>query len=105
MIQHIVLFKLKPGLDEEKIDWILRETRIRLLKIPVVRALRCGCRTDPDSEWAFFILVELDSQEKLPAYRNDPAHLRYVSEVIEPHVAERLALDFQTDPGEDPLLI
>ncbi|MFZ4775740.1 MAG: Dabb family protein [Terrimicrobiaceae bacterium] len=104
MIQHIVLFKLKPGLDEEKIDWILRETRIQLLKIPVVRGLRCGYRIDPDAEWPFFLLVELDSPEKLPAYQNDPSHIRYVSEVIQPNITERLALDFQMDPGGDPLL-
>lgn len=104
MIQHLVLFKLKPELDDEKIDWMLRETRIQLLKIHGVRGLRCGYRIDPAMEWPFFLLVELDSAEKLPAYMNDPIHVRFVSEVIKPNITERLALDFQSDPGGDLLL-
>mgnify|MGYP003610085808 CR=1 FL=1 len=104
MIQHLVLFKLKPGVDAEKIDWMLREIRIQLLKISVVRGLRCGYRINSETEWPLFLLVELDSAEKIPAYMNDPAHLRLVSEVIKPNIIERLALDFQTDPGIDPLL-
>lgn len=104
MIQHVVLFKLKPELDAEKIDWMLRETRIQLLKIHGVRGLRCGYRTDSTMEWPFFLLIELDSLEKLAAYMNDPVHVRFVAEVIKPNITERLALDFQSDPGGDPLL-
>ncbi len=104
MIQHVVLFKLRPELDAGKIEWMLRETRMQLLKIPVVRGLRCGYRIDSSMEWPFFLMVELDSEEKLPAYMNDPVHLRFVSEVIKPNITERLALDFQSDPGGDPLL-
>lgn len=104
MIQHVVLFKLRPEVDAEKVDWMLRETRIRLNKIPVVRGLRCGYRINDSMEWPFFLLVELESAGKLDAYMNDPAHVRYVAEVIRPHISERLALDFQSDLGSDILL-
>lgn len=104
MIQHIVLFKLRPEVDAEKIEWMMRETRIRLLKISVVRGLRCGHRIDPAMEWPFFLLVELDSMEKLEAYMGDPLHARFVESVIRPNITARLALDFQSDPGGDPLL-
>lgn len=104
MIQHVVLFKLRPDVDAEKIEWMLRETRIQLLKIPVVRGLRCGYRIDPAMEWPFFLLVEMDSAEKLAAYMDDPAHVRFVESVIKPNITERMALDFQSDPGGNPLL-
>ncbi len=104
MIEHVVLFNLKPELDEAKIDWMLRETRIRLLKIPVVRGLRCGYRVDPGEDWAMFLLVELDSVEKLSCYMLDPVHIRFVDEVIKPNITNRIALDYQSDPGGDPLL-
>ncbi|MBE2205842.1 MAG: Dabb family protein [Chthoniobacterales bacterium] len=104
MIEHVVLFNLKPGLEEAEIEWILRETRIRLLKIPVVRGLRCGYRIDPEAEWALFLLVEVDSPEKLACYKNDPAHVRFVEEVIRPNTTNRIAFDYQSDPGGDPLL-
>ena len=104
MIQHVVLFNLKPEIDAEKIEWMLRETRIRLLKIPVVRGLRCGHRIDPGEDWALFLLVELDSADKLACYMHDPAHVRFVKEVIEPNITNRIAFDYQSDPGGDPLL-
>jgi len=104
MIEHVVLFNLKPEIDAEKIQWMLRETRIRLLKIPVVRGLRCGHRIDPGTDWSLFLLVELDSAEKLACYMRDPAHVRFVKEVIEPNITNRIAFDYQSDPGEDPLL-
>ena len=104
MIEHVVLFNLKPEVDAEKIEWMLRETRIRLLKISVVRGLRCGHRIDPGTDWSLFLLVELDSVEKLACYMSDPLHVRFVKEVIEPNVTNRIALDYQSDPGGDPLL-
>lgn len=104
MIEHVVLFKLQDGLSEDKVAWMLRETRIRLNKIPVVRSLRCGYRAVPSVEWPFFLLVEIESLEKLGAYLRDPAHLLYVAEVIQPHVSDRLALDYQSEVGADPLL-
>ena len=104
MIQHVVLFNLKPEIDAEKIEWMLRETRIRLLKIPVVRGLRCGHRIDPGEDWALFLLVELDSLDKLACYKRDPEHVRFVKEVIEPNITNKIAFDYQSDPGGDPLL-
>lgn len=104
MIEHVVLFKLRGEVGDATVDWMLRETRIRLNKIPAVRGLRCGFRTDPSSEWPFFLLVELESPDKLDAYLRDPVHERYVAEVIRPHTAARLALDYRTETGTDPLL-
>lgn len=102
MIEHIVLFKLRPEVDEKKVEWMLRETRMRLLKIPPVRGLRCGYSLDHSIEWPFFLLVELETVEKLDAYLNDPAHVRFVNDVIKPHTSERMVLDFRSDPGSDP---
>ena len=104
MIEHVVLFNLKPGIDAEKIEWMLRETRIRLLKIPEVRALRCGYRIDPGKDWSLFLLIELDSPEKLTHCMNNPVHLGFLDEVIKPNITDRISLDYQTDASADPLL-
>jgi len=42
MIHHLVLFKVKPEFDDEKLECMMRETRIQLLKIPEVLSVRCG---------------------------------------------------------------
>ena len=99
MIYHLVLFKLKPEADEAKIEWMMRETRIQLLRIPEVLSIRCGKRVDAGAEWPFFLSVELDSIEKLPLYREDPHHVKFVEEVIKPNITERLALDYAMEPG------
>ncbi len=101
MIHHLVLFKLKPEVDEERIEWMMRETRIQLLKIPEVCSVRCGKRIEADLEWPFFLAVEVESLDKLRLYRDDPVHQKFVREVLEPHITGRLALDHEMDPGKD----
>lgn len=101
MIHHLVLFQLKPEVDEEKIEWMMRETRIRLLKIPGVLHLRCGKPLDKTLEWPFFLAFDIESTEKLAVYMNDPIHVKYVDEVIKPHITKRLGLDYEIEPGKD----
>jgi len=101
MVQHIVLFKLKPETTEEKVEKMMRDTRIQLLKIPEVLSVKCGKRIDPASEWPFFIAVEFESMDKLAVYIDDPIHLKYVQDVIKPSITERLALDYEMEPGKD----
>jgi len=103
MIRHLVLFKLVPDIGPERVEWMMRETRIQLLKIPEVLAVQCGQRIDPTNEWDFFLSVDVETQEKLSTYRDDPIHLKYVADVIRPHTTDRLALDYETSPGRDPI--
>ena len=104
MIEHVELFKLKQEVDADKIEWMTRQTRIQLLKISSVLALRCGHRIDPVSEWPFFLAVELESEEKLRAFLNAPQRSRFVERVLAPNITQKLELNFQTEPGGDPLL-
>ena len=103
MIEHVVLFKLEPEVDEKRVERILREMRIHLMKIPAVCSLRCGARLDPATVWSIFLLVELESREKLHAYKTDSAYARFEEAFLTPHVTDRLEMDFQSDPGGDPL--
>ncbi len=99
MIYHVVFFKLKPEVDEPKLDEIIRTTRSMLLKIPEVLSVKSGRNIEPGSEWPFFLAVELETLEKLRIYKEDPMHLKYVETVIKPYTTARFALDFQTDPS------
>jgi len=101
MIHHLVLFKVRPEVDEEKIEWMMRETRIQLLKIPEVLSIRCGKRLKENLEWPFFLAVEIENTEKLALYMTDPHHVKFVEEVIKPFTTDRLALDYETEPGKD----
>ena len=104
MIEHVALFKLKPEVDADKVEWMTRQTRIQLLKIPCVLGLRCGHRIEPAAEWPFFFAVEMESEEKLRAFLSAPQRIRFADSVLAPNIAETLELNFQTEPGGDPLL-
>lgn len=101
MIHHIVLFKLKPEVTSEKLEEMMMNTRIQLLKIPEVLSVRCGKRVEATNDWEFFLAVEVESMDKLAIYRDDPIHIKYVEEVIKPNTAERWALDYEMEPGKD----
>ncbi len=105
MIEHVVLLRLRSGLGEDEVERTLRETRIRLLKCPHVRGLRCGVNREPGCEWPMFLLVAVESKEKLNAYLRDPAYLRLWDEVISPMTTAHLMLEYESDPGPNPLLV
>jgi hypothetical protein len=101
MVHHIVLFKLKPEVTPEKLEEMMRQTRISLLKIDEVLSVKCGKNVDPTSEWGFFIAVDFESMEKLAIYREDAIHIKYVEDVIKPNTCGRLALDYEMEPNKD----
>ncbi|MDK3157907.1 Dabb family protein [Kamptonema cortianum] len=94
MIQHIVYFKLKPSVTPEKLDEMIIETRIRLLKIQGVTNLKVGKNVDEKSPWQFFLSLDLESMERLELYRDDPIHIKYVEQIIKPNTDDRMAQDF-----------
>jgi len=101
MLHHLVLMKLNPDVDEEKVEWMMRETRMQLLKIPEVLAVRCGRRLDDKQEWPFFLAIEVESTEKLAVYMADPIHIKFRDEVIFPNIAGFTMLDYEMEPGKD----
>jgi len=101
MIHHVVLFKLKPEVADETVEWMMRETRMQLLRIPEVLSVRCGKRVEGGNDWPFFLAVEVENTEKLALYLADANHVKFVEQVIRPNITERLALDYEMEPGKD----
>jgi len=103
MVHHLVLFRTADTVDDERVEWMMRQTRIQLLKIPEVLAVKCGKKITPDTSWDFFLSVDVESMEKLAIYREDPIHVKFVEEVIRPFTVDRLAIDYETDPRRNVL--
>jgi hypothetical protein len=101
MIQHLVLYKLNPDCPPETVENMMRSTRMSLLKIQEVRSVRCGKRIEDTCEWPFFVAVEYESLDQMAAAHEDPIYIKYVGEIVNPNVADRLTLDFEMDPGKD----
>src|SRR5579862_4295695 len=101
MIHHLVLYKLKPEVTNEKVETMMMTTRMMLLKIPEALSVKCGKKISAACEWPFFIAVDCESMDKLALYLDDPIYLKFVEETIKPNTTERLALDYEMEPGKE----
>jgi len=84
-----------------RIEEMMMNTRMQLLKIPEVLSIKCGKRIDPDLPWPFFIAIDFESMDRFEIFREDPIHVKFMEDVIKPNTAESLVLDFEMDPGKD----
>jgi stress responsive alpha/beta barrel protein len=101
MVHHIGLYKLKPEVTPARVEAMMMNTRMQLLKIPEVLSIKCGKRIEPEMEWPFFIAIDFESMDKFAMFREDPIYVKFVEEVIKPNTEDSLALDFEMDPGKD----
>ena len=101
MVHHIVLYKLKHEVTPARVEAMMMNSRMQLLKIPEVLSIKCGKRIDPEIEWPFFIAIDFESMDKYAIFREDPIYVKFVEEVIKPNTEDSLALDFEMDPGKD----
>jgi hypothetical protein len=98
MIHHIVLYKLKPEITPERVEVLLMQTRMQLLKIPVAMNVRCGRRIDQKNEWPFFFAVDFDSKDRMAMFVEDPVYIKFMEETIKPSTEGSMVLDYETDP-------
>ena len=101
MVHHIVLYKLKPEVTPARVEAMMMNTRMQLLKIPEVLNIKCGKRIDPELPWPFFIAIDFESMDKYAIFREDPVFVKFMEEVIKPNTEDSLDLDFEMDPGKD----
>src|SRR5205809_7062851 len=101
MVHHIALFKLKPEVTLARIEEMMMNTRMQLLKIPEVLSIKCGKRIDPELPWPFFIAIDFESMDKYAIFREDPVYVKFMEEVIKLNTEDALTLDFEMDPGKD----
>ena len=101
MVHHVVLFKLKPEVTPARVEEMMMNTRMQLLKIQEVLSIKCGKRIDPEMQWPFFIAIDFESMDRYEMFKDDPIYVKYVEDVVKPNTSEALTLDFEMDPGKD----
>ena len=101
MVHHIVLYKLKSEVTPARVEEMMMNARMQLLKIPEVLSIKCGKRIDPETDWPFFIAIDFESMDKFAMFREDPIYVKFAEEVVKPNTDESLVLDFEMDPGKD----
>jgi Stress responsive A/B Barrel Domain len=101
MVHHIVLYKLKPEVTPARVEDMMMNARMQLLKIQEVLSIKCGKRIEPEMDWPFFIAIDFESMDKYAIFREDPIYVKFMEEVIKPNTEDSLVLDFEMDPGKD----
>jgi hypothetical protein len=101
MVHHLVLYKLKPEITPARIEEMMMNARMQLLKIQEVLSIKCGKRIEEEMDWPFFIAIDFESMDKYAIFREDPIFVKFMEEVIKPNTEDSLTLDFEMDPGKD----
>jgi hypothetical protein len=101
MVHHIVLYKLKHEVTPARVEEMMMNARMQLLKIPEVLSIKCGKRINQEIDWPFFIAIDFESMDKYSIFCEDSIYVKFVEEVIKPNTEDSLVLDFEMDPGKD----
>ena len=101
MIHHIELFKLRPEVTPAKLEEMMMNTRMILLKIPEVLSVKCGKKVDPKNDWPFFVALEFESTDKFAMFKGDAIQLKFLEDVVKPYTTETLVLAYEMEPGKD----
>lgn len=102
MIHHLALLTTKPEVIPTKLEEIMVETRIRLLKIPEVANLRVGKRVDTaNNPHTFFFSFDVDNMDKLGFVQENAVYVQFERQILGPFVASTKVLDYEMEPGKD----
>ena len=102
MIHHLMLLTTKPDVEPAKIEDIMVEIRIRLLKIPEVNNLRVGKRVDQiHNPFTLFYSFDVETMEKLRFVHDSAIYIQFQRQVIEPNVAWADQRNYEMEPGKD----
>lgn len=101
MVLQVLLYKLRPEVEADTVDTLMRRARTQLLRIPQVLSVRAAKEMVPFSEWPFIVAIEFDTRAKQVIAHDDPFWLKFMQETMRPHVLEHLSLDYELEPGKN----
>jgi len=103
MIHHLKLIHLKPGLPAQRVEEMMVESRIRILKIQDVLSLACGKKIPGKEEMPhdLFLALEFENSLKRTAAFDHPLYHQFETQVLKPNAQKIEVLEFEMDPGKD----
>ena len=101
MIAHISLYKLKPEVTPEKLEELMTRTRVNLLRVQEVLAVRTGKRVHENDPWQWFVFIEVESLDKLAICQDDPHYIKFREEVVKPAVSEECVQAYEMEPRKN----
>src|SRR5471032_2844959 len=102
MIHHLVLLTIKAEVIPSKLEEIMVETRIRLLKIPEVNNLRVGKRVDTtNNPHACFFSFDVENMDKLAYIQENAVYVQFEKQILGPFISAQKIFDYEMEPGKD----
>ena len=101
MIAYLSLFKLKPEVTPEKLEEMMSQTRVQLLRVPEVLTVKTGKRVNPSDHFSWFVYLEVASMDKLTICQDDPYYIKFREEVLKPNISEQESTAFEMEPRKD----
>ncbi len=96
MIQHIVLFRFKPGTPDDAVTAAGMALIGMLGQIPEIHAIRWVRNQSPSApEWPWVLTVEVEDMAAVQRYTDHPVHREVVARYLAPVREARLAVDVE----------
>lgn len=98
MIKHVVMFRMKEGLDA-----LIRQEAMNRFKesienlpsiIPCIRRVFVGFNVNPNEKWDICLESEFGNLEDVSAYSQHPSH-RAAAQALMQYVSERCCVDYE----------
>ena len=97
MIYHIVMWKFKPEVEEEKKAAIKADMAVNLKglvgQVPGLLTVEFVENTIPSSTHEIALITTLEKAEDISVYATHPAHVHVADTYVRPYVCERACLD------------
>nr|WP_294494951.1 Dabb family protein [uncultured Mediterraneibacter sp.] len=101
MVHHIVMWKFRPDIEEERKPELKRAMKEKLSslvgKVPGLLTVEFVEEPLPSSTHDIALVTTLEKAEDISVYGNHPAHVAVADTYIRPYVTERACLDYQNN--------
>jgi hypothetical protein len=104
MIHHLKLIQLKADLPANRVEEMMVESRIRILKIQDVLSLACGKKmpvTGHKTLADLFLALEFENSLKRTSAFDHPVYQQFEAQILKPNAEKIEVLEFEMDPGKD----
>ncbi len=99
MVHHIVMWKFRPEIEEEKKPELIKAMKENLTslvgKVPGLLTVDFVEEPLSSSTHDIALVTTLEKASDIPAYGNHPEHVRVADTYVRPYVTDRACLDYE----------
>jgi hypothetical protein len=94
--RHVVMFEFADHVDDDYVDRVRGGLDALPAQIEQIRSYVHGSDVGvSESSWDYVVVADFDNVQGFVTYRDHPAHLLFIEEVITGNVRNRAAVQYQ----------